>query len=126
LILRLNDKYKLVNLSEPLVCWRVSENSITMQRHTLQRVYADIAKEFAYERKKNKSDSYESINFNDKIDQMVNKYQGRYLCENGVYNLLFKRKHKDGFIDLFKGLSKGGFPYNSMMRGIVQIISKVE
>ncbi|WP_235284146.1 glycosyltransferase [Methanosarcina sp. 1.H.A.2.2] len=125
LILRLSDKYKLSNIAQPLIRWRVSDNSLTMQHHTLQRIYADIAREFAIERRNYSHDSYESIEFNNLIDEMKIKNQGRYLCDRGVYDLLFNRKYKDGCAELLKGISKGGFPYNSYYRGITQIISKI-
>lgn len=125
LILRLNDKYKLSNIALPLIRWRVSNSSVTMQHHTLQRIYADIARKFAIERKNFGHDSYELTEFDKLINDMRIKNQGRYLCDRGVYDLLFNKKYKNGCSELLKGVSKGGFPYNSFYRGIAQIISKI-
>lgn len=125
LILRLSDKYKLSNIALPLIRWRVSDGSLTMQHHTLQRIYADIAREFAIERRNFSRDSYESIEFNNLINEMKIRNQGRYLCDRGVYDLLFNKKYKNGCSELLKGISKGGFPYNSFYRGVTQIISKM-
>lgn len=125
LILRLNDKYKLSNIALPLIRWRVSESSVTMQHHTLQRIYADIAREFAIERRNFGHDDYQSAEFDDLINEMRNRNQGRYLCDRGVYDLLFNKKYKEGCSELLKGVSKGGFPYNSFYRGVTQVISKM-
>ncbi|AAM30837.1 glycosyltransferase family 2 protein [Methanosarcina mazei] len=125
LILRLSDKYKLSNIALPLIRWRVSDSSVTMQHHTLQRIYADIAREFAIERRNSGHDSYESTEFDTLIHEMRIRNQGRYLCDHGVYDLLFNKKYKEGCSELIKGISKGGFPYNSFYRGITQVISKV-
>ncbi len=125
LILRLSDRYKLSNIPLPLIRWRVSDGSVTMQHHTLQRIYADIAREFAIERRNFGHDVYESTDFNNQINEMMIKNHGRYLCDRGVYDLLFNKKYKEGCSELLKGVSKGGFPYNSFYRGITQIISKI-
>jgi glycosyltransferase involved in cell wall biosynthesis len=125
LILRLHDKYTLSNISMPLIRWRVSDGSLTMKYHTLQRIYADIAREFSIERKNFSHDSYNSTDFDTLIEKMNIRNQGRYLCDHAVYNLLFNRNYKDGCTELLKGISKGGFPYNSFYRGIAQIISRI-
>lgn len=125
LILRLNDKYKLSNIALPLIRWRVSDSSVTMQHHTLQRIYADIAREFATERRNFGHDGYQSAEFDDLINEMRIRNQGRYLCDRGVYDLLFNKRYKEGCSELLKGVSKGGFPYNSFYRGVTQVISKM-
>lgn len=125
LILRLNDRYKLSNIPLPLIRWRVSDGSVTMQHHTLQRIYADIAREFTIERRNFGHDGYESADFENLINEMRIRNHGRYLCDHGVYDLLFNKKYKEGCSELLKGVSKGGFPYNSFYRGITQIISKI-
>lgn len=125
LILRLSEKYRLSNISLPLIRWRVSDSSVTMQHHTLQRIYADIAREFAIERRNSGHDNYESAEFENLINEMRIRNQGRYLCDRGVYDFLFNKKYKEGCSELIKGISKGGFPYNSFYRGVTQIISKM-
>jgi hypothetical protein len=125
LILRLSEKYRLSNIALPLIRWRVSDSSVTMQHHTLQRIYADIAREFAIERRNSGHDGYESAEFENLINEMRIRNQGRYLCDRGVYDFLFNKKYKEGCSELIKGISKGGFPYNSFYRGITQVISKV-
>lgn len=125
LILRLYDKYKLSNIPLPLIRWRVSTGSLTMKHHTLQRVYADIARELALERRTSGHDSYNSIDFNSLIEEMKIRNQGRYLCDRAVYDLMFNKKYREGCTQLVKGISKGGFPYNSFYRGITQVISRM-
>lgn len=125
LVLRLCEKYRSSNIAEPLIRWRVSDGSLTMKHHTLQRIYADIAIAFAIERRTFGHDNYEFSDFNTIINKMMAENKGRYLCENGVYDLLFYRRYQNGFIELLKGVLKGGFPYNSIMRGFIQIASKI-
>lgn len=125
LFLRLCDKYKLSNVSQYLISWRTSITSITMQHHTLQRIYADIARKFAVERKEKGSDSYDYTDFDEKINEMMNKNYGRYLCDYGVYKALFMKQYKEGLVELLKGMGRGGIPYNALMRGIVQVIAKI-
>ena len=125
LVLRVYDRYKAVNMPEHLISWRVSEGSITMQKNILQRVFADIAKKLAHERRINGRDSYDIIDFDAMINETESNNKGRYLCDNGVYNILFKRKYKDGLLDLLKGFSKGGFPYNSFYRFLILTLSKI-
>lgn len=123
LILRLSDKYTLSNIPELLISWRTSKTSETMQHHTLQRIYADIAREFAIERKRKGYDSYDSMDVDEKINMMMEKNYGSYLCEYGVYQVLFNKQYKEGVIEILKGIKRGGFPYNAFMRGIVQVIA---
>jgi glycosyltransferase involved in cell wall biosynthesis len=125
LILRIYDRYAAVNMPEHLISWRVSEGSITMQNNTLQRIFADIAKQFASERRINGIDSYDSIDFDIIISETEYTNKGRYLCDNGVYNILFKRNCKAGISDLLKGFSKGGFPANSFYRFLILTFSKI-
>ncbi len=125
LILRLSDKYTLSNIPEPLIRWRTSETSETMQHHSLQRIYADIAREFAFERKEKGYDGYDSMDVNEKINTMVNKNYGRYLCEYGAYKALFSKQYKEGLVEMLKGIRRGGFPYNAFMRGVVQVIARI-
>ena len=125
LILRLSDKYTLSNIPEPLIRWRTSGTSQTMQHHTLQRIYADIAREFAFERKENGCDSYDSMDVDEKINAMMKKNHGRYLCEYGVYQALFMKQYKEGLVEISKGIGSGGFPYNAFMRGVIQVIAKI-
>ena len=124
LTLRLSDKYKLSNIPEYLVGWRALKTSITMQHHILQRIYADIARELALERKEQGYDRYDSMNVDEKIDMMMKKYYGRYHCEYGVYKAFFSKQYKEGLVELLKGIRRGGFPYNAFMRGVVQVIAK--
>ena len=125
LILRLSDKYMLSNIPEPLIRWRTSGTSQTMQHHTLQRIYADIAREFAFERKEKGYDSYDSMDVDEKINTMMKKNYGRYLCEYGVYQALFMKQYKEGLVEILKGIRRGGFPYNAFMRGVVQVIARI-
>lgn len=123
LTLRLSDKYTLSNIPEPLIRWRTSETSVTMKHHSLQKIYADIAQEFAFERKEQGYDGYDSMDVDEKINAMLNKNYGRYQCEYGVYMALFSKRYKEGVIDILKGIKRGGFPYNAFMRGVVQVIA---
>lgn len=125
LTLRLSDKYKLSNIPEYLVGWRALKTSITMQHHILQRIYADIARELAFERKEKGYDSYDSMNVDEKTNMMMKKNYGRYLCEYGVYKAFFSKQYKEGLVELLKGIRRGGFPYNAFMRGVIQIIAKI-
>jgi glycosyltransferase involved in cell wall biosynthesis len=125
LFLRLANKYNLSNVSEYLIGWRTSVTSITLQHHTLQRTYADIARGFAVERKRKKYDSYDDMDFDELINEMRNKNYGRYLCDHGVYRALFMKQYKEGLVELLKGIGRRGIPYNALMRGIVHVIAKV-
>ena len=125
LILRLSDKYILSNIPECLIRWRASKTSETMQHHSVQRIYADIAREFAFERKKKGYDSYDSMDVDEKINAMMDKNYGRYHCEYGVYQALFLKQYKTGLVEILKGTRKGGFPYNAFMRGVVQVIARI-
>ena len=125
LYLRLIDIYKLSNVSDYLIGWRTPNTSITMRHHILQRIYADIACEFAFERKEKGYDSYDSMDFDEKIDVMMKKNYGRYRCEHGVYQALFMKQYKTGLVEILKGIRRGGFPYNAFMRGVVQIIARI-
>ena len=125
LILRVSDKYILSNIPDHLVGWRISSTSQTMQHHSLQRIYADIAREFAFERKEKGYDNYDSIGVNEKINAMMKKNYGRYHCEYGVYQALFMKQYKTGLVEILKGIRRGGFPYNAFMRGVVQVISRI-
>lgn len=125
LVLRINDVSRVVNLPENLISWRVSEGSITMQKNIRQRVFADMAKKFASERQLNGRDSYDIVDFEKMIDETESSNKGRYLCDNGVYNILFKKKYTNGISDLLKGSSMGGFPSNSFFRFLVMAFSKI-
>jgi glycosyltransferase involved in cell wall biosynthesis len=125
LILRVNDKYMLSNIPDHLVGWRISSTSETMQHHTLQRIFMDIAREFAFERKEKGYDSYDSMDFDEKINAMMKKNYGRYRCEYGVYQALFMKQYKNGLIEISKGIRNGGIPYNAFMRGVVQVIARI-
>ena len=125
LILRLNDEYVLSNVPDPLVGWRFSSTSQTMQHHSLQRIYADIARELANERKEKGYDSYDFMDFDEKINMMMKKNYGRYRCEYGVYQVLFMKQYKTGLVEILKGIRRGGFPYNALMRGVVQVIARI-
>lgn len=125
LILRVNDKYMLSNIPDHLVGWRISSTSETMQHHTLQRIFVDIAREFAFERKEKGYDSYDSMAVNEKINAMMKKNYGRYRCDYGVYQALFMKQYKTGLIEILKGIRKGGIPYNAFMRGVVQVIARI-
>jgi glycosyltransferase involved in cell wall biosynthesis len=125
LILRLSDKYTLSNIPEPLIRWRISKTSETMQHHSLQRIYADIAREFAFERKEKGYDNYDSMGVNEKINAMMKKNYGRYHCEYGVYQALFMKQYKTGLVEILKGIRRGGLPYNAFMRGVVEVIARI-
>jgi hypothetical protein len=125
LVLRCNDEYNIANISEPLIKWRVSENSLTMQHHILQRTYADIAREFAVEREEKEVDSYNSIDFNKEIQRMIAKNKGRYYCEYGIYQIIFMKQYKSGLIEMLKGIKRGAIPYNTFMRGFIQMFVKL-
>ena len=125
LILRVNDKHKLSNVPDHLVGWRISSTSETMQHHTLQRIFVDIAREFAFERKEKGYDSYDSMDVNEKIKVMMKKNYGRYRCDYGVYQALFMKQYKKGLVEILKGIRKGGIPYNALMRGVVQVIARI-
>ena len=125
LILRLNDEYRLSNIPEYLICWRTTGASETMQHHTSQRIYADIAREFAFERKEKGYDSYDSVDVNEKFNVMLGKNYGRYCSEYGVYQALFMKHYKEGLVEILKGIRRGGFPNNAFMRGVVQVIARI-
>jgi len=125
LTLRLSDKYKLSNIPEYLVSLRILKTGITMQHHILQRIYADIARELAFERKEKGYDSYALIDIDAKINTMMRKNYGRYHCEYGVYKAFFSKQYKEGLVELLRGIKRGGIPYNALMRGVVQIIAKL-
>jgi glycosyltransferase involved in cell wall biosynthesis len=125
LILRVNNKYMLSNIPDHLVGWRISSTSETMQHHILQRIYVDIAREFAFERKEKGYDSYGSMDFDEKINAMMKKNYGRYRCDYGVYQALFMKQYKMGLIEILKGIRNGGIPYNALMRGVVQVIARI-
>lgn len=125
LILRVSDKYMLSNIPDHLVGWRISSTSETMQHHTLQRIYVDIAREFAFERKEKGYDSYDSMDFDEKINAMMKKNYGRYRCDYGVYQALFMKQYKEGLVEILKGIKCGGFPSNAFMRGVVQVIARI-
>ena len=125
LILRLSDKYMLLNIPDHLVGWRISSTSETMQHHSLQRTYVDIAREFAFERKEKGYDSYDSMDFDEKIKVMMKKNYGRYRCEYAVYQALFMKQYKKGLVEILKGIRSGGLPYNAFMRGFVQVIARI-
>jgi glycosyltransferase involved in cell wall biosynthesis len=120
-VLRLHDRYPLANISEPLVSWRISEGSETMTQNSIVRVYADLSRNYAIERKKKGHDSYDSDDIDKVIKNMMEKDSAKYQSEYGVYKIFFMKKYGSGLIDLLKGTIRGGFPYNAFMRGIIQI-----
>ena len=124
LLLRLSDHYNLSNLPKHLVGWRIpNRNSITSKHHVSQRIYADIARQFAYERQDKGYDSYSQLGINTIYEIIAQRYRGRYLCESGIYKIIFGKKYKEGLSEFFKGITKGGIPYNSMVRTGIQAIS---
>lgn len=126
LYLRLIDNDRvLANISDPLVCWRVSVNGVTMQHHNLQRIYADIARELSFERKEKGYDSYESMNVDKKIDEMLKNNYWRYQCEYGAYQAIFMKQFKRGLFEVLNGIARGGFPYNALMQVGVQLLARV-
>lgn len=125
LVLRLSDKYKLSNIPEYLVYWKINKNSTTLQHLILQRIYADIAREFAFERKQKGYDRYNSINMDEKINDLMTRNYGRYRCERGVYKMVISKQYREGLGEILKGTIRGGFPFNALMRGIVQVIAKM-
>ncbi len=125
LYLRLSDKYKLSNIVDHLVGWRSLKTGITMEHHILQRIYADIARELAFERKEKGYDSYALMDMDAKINTMKRQHYGRYLCDHGVYQVFFGKQNREGLGEILKGIKSGGFPYNAMMRGVVQVIAKL-
>jgi len=124
LFLRLSDKHIISNIPECLIRWRIIERGITIQHHILQRTYADIAREFAFERRKKGYDSYDHTDFPNKIRVMMEKNYGRYLCHRGVYKAFFSKQYREGLFNVLKGIRRGGIPYNSLMRAAVQIIAR--
>ncbi len=50
-ILRISEKYKVAIIPEPLCAWRINPNSISVTRKICQDKYAQLAREFAIERR---------------------------------------------------------------------------
>ena len=125
LCLRLSEKHRISNIPDHLTGWRTSASSITMKNHIMQRICADIAREFALERKQKGYDSYASTNFDEKIQEMLKGNYGRYLCDYGIYKAFFCKQYRDGIVELLKGIGRGGIPHNAIMRGIVQVLGKI-
>ena len=126
LYLRLIDNnYTLTNIPEYLIKLGIRETCIMFNDLILQRIYVDIAREFANERKEKGYDSYDSKDFDEKINAMMKKNYGRYHCEYGVYQALFMKQYKTGLVEILQGIRRGGFPYNAFMRGVVQVIARI-
>ncbi len=125
LYLRLSDKYTLSNIPEYLIGWRNLGTGITMQHHISQRIFADIAREFTFERKEKGYDSYERMDVDEKINVMMKNNYKHYRCDYGVYRAFFSKQYKEGLIEILKGVRRGGIPYNSLMRGVVQVIARL-
>ena len=84
---------RFANLKDILLCYRVSNKSVSMNKKTKQIIYKYLALKFYYERRQNGFDSYDKLDFDDErqlinfLDLPQDKLEAEALKEKIVFAL---------------------------------------